>query len=538
MVKYGQILKSQNTILSAAFVIALAYGVSAVLGLIKSRLLATYFGSSLDLSVYYLADRVPSFIFSIFALGTLASAFIPIFSEQLNQSKEAAFKFASNVISFGIVFFILLCLLLGIFSFQIINFMSAFKLNDNEILLGSNLMRMLLVSQIIFYISTFLSCVLQSFKRFLGPALAPVFYNLGIIAGLVFLSHKIGIFAPVVGSIVGAFMHFCVQAFFIRHTNFVYNFVLDFKDLPSIEMLKLIPMRVLTVVVPQITLTVNTILAVFVSPNALVYFRFADQLQSFPVNLFGVSVAFASLPSLSLFVSKKDFESLRKTFLNTFFQLMFLSLPASVIFLLLRLPLTRLVYGSSSFSWLDTLNTALLVGIFSFSIFPQCVSLFLTRVFYAFKDVKTPLITAFSSAFIAVGVAFVGVVFFGSGAWTLVFAFVLASILEMFLLLFFVRKKVGPLLTPDFYGPFAKIFLSSLAMGISIYAPFKILDIRVFDTTKTINLIALTLVVTLCGVISYLIFTKLFKVREIELFYKLVGKLRFKKDLPAVPPNI
>jgi len=538
MVKPKLFSNTQNTVLSAAFILALAYGVSAILGLVRSRLMATFFGDSVELSIFYIADRIPSLIYSVLAIGALATVFIPVFAQELEKGKEKAFKTASNAITLCMLAFLTLSILVIAFAPQIINLISAGKFTPDQVTLGSHLMQIMLVGQMLLVLSSFFGCILQSFKYFLIPALAPVLYNFGLIFGIFFLIGNYGIYAPAIGGILGALLHFAIQAVFIRNTGFSYHFQCNLTDTASLKMLKLLPPRILSLTASQISITINNALAILVSTGSVIYIKFADQLQSFPVNFFGASIALAALPSLSMALGHKDLESFKKTFFNSFFQMMFLAIPVSVIFIILRVPVTRLVYGASAFPWDATLQTALILGIFSVSIFSQSAVLLLNRAFYAFKDTVTPLVVSLVSIFITTALSFTAVKFLGLGAWTIATAITLGSFIDFLFLLLFIQKRIGRLDVANFFAPFAKIALSALAMGVSIYGPLKILDIRVFDTTKTFELVILTAVVITSGIISYLFFTRIFRVKEIDLFYKLLARLQFKKALSPQTPII
>lgn len=538
MVKSKLFSNTQNTVLSAAFVLALAYGISAFLGLIRSRLLATFFGNSLDLTVFYIADRIPSLIYSILAVGALSTVFIPVFAQELEKGKDKAFKTASNTITLCMVVFLALSVVTLIFSPQIIHLISAGQFSAEQVLLGANIMRIMLASQMLLVLSSFFGCVLQSFKYFLIPALAPVLYNIGLILGIIFLVDDYGIYAPALGGVIGSVLHLVIQVVFIGHTGFSYKFSFSLKDTASLRMLKLLPPRLISLAASQISLTINNALAVLVSASSVIYIKFADQLQSFPVNFFGASIALAALPSLSMESCEEDLDSYKKTFFNSFFQMMFLAIPASVILIILRVPAIRLVYGASRFPWDATLDTALILGIFSISIFSQGAVLLLNRAFYAFKDTVTPLVVSVISIIVTTSLSFSAVRFFGLGAWAIAASITLGSFIDFFLLLALIQKRIGRLTLHGFFIPFGKIFLSALAMGISIYGSLKLLDIRVFDTTKTLALLVLTVVVIASGMVSYLFFTKTFKVKEIQLFYKLMAKLRLTKALSPETPII
>ena len=519
------LFKTQNTIISAAFVIAVTYGISAVLALVRARLLAHFFGISDDLAVFYTADKIPGFIYSVLVVGTLSTVFIPIFASELRDNEKIAWKTASSMITVSMVFFTFLSCIVFIFSPQIIDLLAIHKFTAEQVILGSNLMRIMLVAQLVLVVSSFITSILQSFKYFIIPAIAPVFYNVGMIVGIVFLFPKFGIYGAAAGVLIGAILHLLVQIPLMKKINFNFSLTLDLKDKGLKEIFSLMPSRIFGTSVIQISDVINNSLAILISTSSVIFFKFASQLQSFPVNLFGASIALAALPTLSFESLEADREKFKKTFLTSFHQMLFLVIPASVILLVLRVPAVRLVYGASKFPWDATILTSYTLGFFSLSIFAQSATYLLTRSFFALKDTITPV--KVNLATIAVGASlalfFIRVMHFG--VWSIALAGSISTILDMFLMLALLSKKVGGFGKRALMLPFFKIGVSAIFMGLSLYIPMKLLDIYVLDTTKTINLIILTIVVSIAGFFSYVIFTSLFKVDEVQLLYKLLKKM-------------
>ena len=116
------------------------------------------------------------------------------------------------------------------------------------------------------------------------------------------------------------------------------------------------------------------------------------------------------------------------------------------------------------------------------------------------------------------------------GVWSIAFAYTITSTLDAVLLLIFLGKKVGGFDNKKLFIPLTKISWSTAIMGIMLYLPMKFLDKFVLDTTRTINLLILTITVGITGMAAYLLITHLLKVEEIELFYKLLGKLKITKQ--------
>jgi putative peptidoglycan lipid II flippase len=535
MVK-SALLKTQNTILSAASVLAIAGGISAILGLVKARVLTTYFGVSDELAIFYTADRIPNLIYSMLVIGALSTIFIPVFTYTFKNDRDQAWKTASSMINSSLVFFLSIGTLIVIFAPFIMRLLSVGQFTDDQIVLGANLMRIMLGAQMILVISSFITCILQSFKYFLIPALAPVVYSLGIILGTILLAERFGIYGPAIGVVIGAFLHLAIQTPLLKKVDFTFAFTIDLKNRGLREIFSLMPPRILSVTIANLLLTINNSLAILVSTSSVVFLKFASQLQFFPVSLFGVSIAAASLPTLSRETDEENLDKFKNTFLTSLHQMLFLVIPVSMILFVLRVPVVRIVYGAANFPWEATILTAYALAFFSISIFAQSANYLLTRAFYSLRDTKTPVLVSSVTIVVNILTALFFVRIMGFGVWSIALAFSITSLIDMIALLALLSKKVGGFSTKKLIVPFTKISYAALFMGLSLYLPLKLLDQFVFDTTRTINLLALTGIAGIAGIAAYLFFTKVFKVEEIELLYKLLRKLNITQPKP--PPVV
>lgn len=522
----GFLFNTQNSILSATLILAVASGLSAILGFVKTRLLASNFGVSNALAVFYTADRIPNLIYSVLIVGAISTVFIPMFTGLLNKDKREAFKVASSIINITFLFFLIAAVIIFIFSPQIIRILSLGNFTAEEIMLGANLMRIMIVAQTILVAGSLTTSILQSYKYFAVPALAPVFYNVGMIVGVVFLSKSMGIYGAAVGTIIGAALHFGIQAPLLRKAGFSFMPSLDFKDSNFKKTLTLVPPRIMSVLLANITQTINNSLAILVSTSSVIFLKFADQLQTLPITLFGVSMAAAALPTLSAQSGTDDRENFKDTFLTSFFQMMYLVMPISAILLILRVPVVRLVYGVSKFPWDATIKTAWTLAFFSIGIFAQSANYLITRAYYALKDTLTPVIVNVATALINVLISIAFVTYFKLGVWSIAFAYTITSLIDMIFMFALLDKKIGGFEKKRILYPFVKISMATMFMGIMLYFPMRLLDEFVFDTTRTINLLGLTFIAGTLGMVTYILLTYLFKVKEIQLFYKLLGKLK------------
>ena len=180
------ILNTQTKSISLASLILMgSYFTSALLGLLRDRLLAANLGAGNESEIYYAAFTIPDFIALILVFGAISAAIIPIFSSYLVKSKKEAWVYASNLFNIFLSFLIGAGILLMIFAPYLISLVAP-GFSEESKAMTVVLMRIMLLSPIILGISNIISGILQVFHRFLVTALAPLFYNIGIIIGILF----------------------------------------------------------------------------------------------------------------------------------------------------------------------------------------------------------------------------------------------------------------------------------------------------------------------------------------------------------------
>lgn len=529
----GLLLQRQTNILSAAFVIMATVIFSQILGLVRQRLLVSIFGASNTLGVYLASTKLPDFLFQLVFAGVLSSSFIPIFSDLLAKDKEEdAHKMASALMTLGLIIFSILALFLFIFTpffLQVINPGSGFS--TEQMALMANLTRIIIFAQILFIIGTFLSALLQSYNHFFIPGIASALYNLGMIIGIVCLSRYVGIFSSAYGSVLGALIFILVQLPMVKIVKFTFKPIISFKIPGVLEALKLMWPRTISIAVFQLGTLAIVMLISFLSSSGRNYviFDYAQTLAFAPIVLFGQTIAQAAFPVLSR--EREKLEDFKLTFIASFNQILYLILPVSVLFLVLRVPIVRLIFGAAQFDWQATVLTGKTLAFFSISIFAQALIYLISRSFYALHDTKTPLIvgTISTSFIIILGSLFI--LSFKWGVESIALAYSISGIFNFFILLILLDKKIGGFDWKNLVNSFVKIFSATVFTGFALYIPIKLLDQLVFDTTKTINLILLTGVSSAIGLSLYLFLTWLFNVKEAFTFILLFRKIGNWKEI-------
>lgn len=534
----------QNTVLSAATLIMIMIVASRVLGLVRQRVLANYFTPS-DLSLFFAAFRLPDTIFEILVFGTFSSAFIPVFTKAIREGKSRAWQIAGRVVTIGILIFGVMAIAMGIWAPQIYSLIAP---GYDSVQVGqiSSLARVLFAAQGFFVISYVLTGVLESLRRFLIPALAPIFYNFGIILGTIFLNPYLGLMAPAVGVVIGAAAHFLIQYPLSRKLGF--RFVWDFKQDEGVKKVGQLALpRVVDLAFDQIGKTTELFLSSIISQASYTYYIFANTLQLLPVTLIGTSLAKAVLPLLSR--ADGDTKEFRRILKVGIFQAIFLTLPLAAALIVLRIPLVRLVYGTKIFDWNATVQTGMVLSVYAIAIVTQTLMSILSRAFFALHDTKTPVKISFIGLGLLVIGDFVLVKAFGLPVWALAASFAFSTYIEAIILLILINKRIKEVINKNFFVHLIKISFATLASGGVMFFLIKFFDrwywIRqttsipfknfVLDTRYSLNVLILTIMAFLIGMAVYGGLSLLFKIDEASYLVQAVKKFIAKKAVPTIP---
>ena len=465
-----------KTITGAALLLGAASLASRFLGVLRDRVLAGQFGAGNTLDVYYAAFRIPDLIYNLLILGALSAGFIPIFMKALSaragadktqtsaENKEA-WDIANGTINIMGVALFLFCGLFILISPWVIPLITP-GFDSGKMSLTVSMTQIMMLSPIFLGLSNILGGILQSFKRFLVYSLAPIFYNLGIIVGALFFTKWWGIYGLAFGVVLGAFVHMMIQAPAVWQLGFRYRWIFDFANESVRKIGKLMVPRTLGLATSQINLLVMTIIASTLVPGSLAVFDLANNLQYFPVGLIGISFAMAAFPLLGEFAAAGKKEEMAKSFSHTARQILFFIVPASVLFLVLRAQIVRVILGSGSFDWNDTVLTADTLEYFVLSLFAQSLVPLLARFFYALQDTKTP----FTIGLVSAGANILSAIFLVKplGISGLALAFSIGNIINFSLLWIFLRIKFGPLDEANIIKSVSKISMAGLAMAFII----------------------------------------------------------------------
>lgn len=515
-----QLLSTQShSITGAAVLLGAASFVSRLIGVMRDRVFAHYFGAGDVLDAYYAAFRIPDLVYNLLIVGALSAGFIPVFIEVLHKDEEKAGKLVDSVITILGIVLIVVC---GVLFFATPALMKALVpgFEADKLQLATMLTRIMFLSPILLGVSSVMSGILQAFKNFFVYSLTPIMYNLGIIIGTLVLVPIIGLSGLAWGVVIGAALHLAIQIpSLIRH-GFRYRPSLRWSVYVKKIAILMTP-RTLGLAASQINLVVITTLASTLAVGSITVFNFANNLQYFPIGIIGLSFSIAAFPTLAQFAAEMRTREMIDQLSLTIRQIIFLIVPVTIIFLLLRAQIVRVVLGTGQFDWDATILTANTLAFFSFSLFAQSLIPLLARSLYALQDTWTPFVISLGTAFLNIIMSF-----YMKDAWGvlgLALAFSLSMIVQLVLLWLTVRKQLGTLKELTLLHSLYKISVSALIMAIVIQM-LKEPIASLVNMTRFWGILTQGTFAALLGLFVYGALCRLFKVEEMLLFQKSLAR--------------
>jgi len=391
----------------AAYVLAFFAILSQLLALARDRMFAHYFGAGVELDIYYAAFRIPDFIFVTVASIVSISVIVPFLSEWKERGRDIENHNLNAILNFFILTIAVISFVILIFLPQIApKIFPGFEQEVFERVI--TLTRIMLLQPILLGISNLLGSVAQVYRKFLLYSISPLFYNLGIIFGIIFLYPKIGLAGLAWGVVVGAFAHMLVQYFAVRRIGFALIAIsFDWSTIKNVLVLS-VP-RSLTLSLQHFVLLIYTAFATLMPVGSLAVLNFSLNLQSVPLSIIGVSYSMAAFATLSVLYAQRKINEFAGSIETALKHILFWCIPASVLFLVLRAYIVRVVLGSGAFDWSDTRLVAAVLSLFIISAAAQSAILLLIRAFYAIGRTAWPLYANIFSAVLGVFLAILGI---------------------------------------------------------------------------------------------------------------------------------
>jgi putative peptidoglycan lipid II flippase len=459
-----------RSITRAAGKIGLATLTSRILGLIRDMVVARL-GAGLATDAFYVAYRIPNLLRELLAEGSMSAGFIPVFTEYwTTRSREEAWTLACRV--FTVLLGILLVVsVLGILLAPWIVPLIAPGFTDEggKLSLTVDLTRIMFPYLLFIGLAALSMGVLNSIRAFGIPALAPAVDNFVIILSIFVLSWflKDPIFGIAIAVTLGGMVQFFFQLPTLHQNGLLFRLNFQINDPGVKKIFSLILPTLLGLSVAQINLLVNTLLASTLAEGSVTYLYYGIRLIHFPLGIFAIAVATAILPSLSTQAAKKDMEGLKESFSFGLRLVFFISFPAMIGLILLRVPIVQILFQHGDFTFSATQGTATAVLYYSLGLWAFAGVRIVIPVFYALQDTKTPVKVAMVSLIsnIVLSLILMGPLRHGG----LALATSLSSMINLGLLIWILRKRLGNLDGKRILQSHLKVILASLGIVLVCY---------------------------------------------------------------------
>jgi putative peptidoglycan lipid II flippase len=385
----------------AAYVLAFFALGSQILAVVRDRLLAHTFGAGSELDLYYAAFRVPDLLYVLFASVLSIYVLLPFVNRYVETDTVASgARVLSQMFTLFLYVYIVVAGVLAVTASWYIPYLFPGFVGQYAEL--SVLIQVLLLQPLLLGLSSLCGVVTQMNHRFILYALSPLLYNAGIILSIIFLYPQLGLIGLVLGVVIGALGHLAIQVPFVMRSDYVFSFVprIDWSLIRKV--LSVSVPRALTLSVNQIVLLVFTSLASLMVAGSVAVFQFGFNLQSVPLAIIGMSYSVAAFPTLSSLFAKSDRRGFNLQVITALRHIIFWSIPAIGLVVVLRAHIVRVLLGSGAFDWSDTRLTAAVLAVFVVSLVAQAALLLLIRAFYAGGRTFLPLVIAVGSAIVSV----------------------------------------------------------------------------------------------------------------------------------------
>jgi len=460
----------RQQIVKAATLVMALFVVSRALGLVRQMVIGALFGTSGNLDAYLAAARISETVYLVIAGGALGSAFIPTFAGHLAKEDDAgAWRLASAVANLTLIVLTAVAGVLVVFAPALVHTAIAPGFDPLQQALTVSLLRLMLISPVIFGVSGIIMGALNAHQHFLLPALAPSVYNLSIIGGALLLGPRLGVRGMAVGVVIGAALHLLVQVPGLLHHGARYVPTLGLDNPGVREVGRLVAPRILGTAITQLNFVINNSLASGLGEGAVSAINFAWLLVMLPQGVFAQAVGTAAFPTFAEQVARGERAEMRGTLAATLRVVFSLSLPATVGLLVLGRPLVGLLFERGAFEATSTDVVAWALGFYALGLVGHAGLEIIARAFYALHDTLTPVWVGGLAMGLNVVLSLTLPDVFGLAGWPphagLALANSVATLLELSALLVLIQRRMDGLEGQQTLAAFAKCGLAALAMG-------------------------------------------------------------------------
>jgi putative peptidoglycan lipid II flippase len=463
-------IRIHHLIRSTAILMA-AFLANKILAIGRQIAIAQAFGTGSDYDAFVAAFRLPDILFMLISGGALGTAFIPILSERLTQPLAGdpdGWRLTSNILNLLLLVVIAISLVVAVLALPLVQTLVAPGFPLETQILTANLMRLTLISTVIFSVSSLAGAVLHTHQHFLLPAIAPLLYNVGLILGAIFLAPTWGVYGLIYGAILGALGHLGIQLPGLLRYGVRYYPLFGWRDQAVWQIIQLMGPRVLNIVVIQVNFVVMFNLASYLGEGSVSALDYGWDLMQMPQTIIGSAIGIVLFPTLSQLAAAGDIAALRQTMAQTLRIILALSIPAMVGLIVLGRPIIRLMFERGEFGPDSTAAVYQSLQFWALALIAHCALEVVNRVFYAQKDTITPFLSSVASMVINIGLALA--LYQPLKAGGLALSNGIAVTVEVLIMLVIAHRRMAGVEASSMARTLVRTLLAAGAMGVAVLA--------------------------------------------------------------------
>ncbi|MEW5958502.1 MAG: murein biosynthesis integral membrane protein MurJ [Chloroflexota bacterium] len=463
-------IRTTHLIRSTGILMA-AFLLNKVLAIGRQVVIARAFGTGPDYDAFVAAFRLPDILFMLISGGALATAFIPVLSERLTlhpPDDPDGWQLTSLVLNTMFIVTAGVSGLAALAARPLVAWLIAPGFSPDIQTLTANLMRLALLSTIIFSVSGLVGGVLHSHQHFVLPAIAPIIYNLGLMAGALLLAPSLGVYGLMFGAIAGAAGHLLIQAPGLVRYRMRYWPALAWTDPGLRQVVALMGPRILTVGVIQVNFIVMFNLASRLGQGSVSALDYGWDLMQMPQTVIGSAIGIVLFPTMSELAAQGDLAGLRRTMAQALRIILALAAPALVGLIVLGRPLIQVLFERGQFGPDSTAAVYQALQFWALGLAAHSALEVVNRLFYAQKDTTTPLLGALAG--MAVNLSLAVLLYRRLDAGGLALSNGVAVTVEVLLLLAFARRRLAGVEAGATLNTLLRTLLAASVMAVAVIA--------------------------------------------------------------------
>jgi putative peptidoglycan lipid II flippase len=512
-------LISRKKILGATALVVAAILLSKISGLARDQIMAGYFGLNYDVDAFTWAFFIPNLFRILFAESLIVAAFIPIYSLYIKKKRQAdSMVFVNSITNIMLISFIFIAGIIYILSPQIGSLLSMIAGNQMDVVKFVLMNRIMIFSLVFLSLSGLAAGVLNSHDIFTVPSLAPFVLNIVTIITVIIFFRQLGIYSMAIGVMAGSLLHLIIQFPQLRVSELSYRPIIDLKHEGVKEIFGLMFPILLSLGAVQLNNSVDNFFALDLGAGNTTALTLSWRVANLPLGVFSVAIITVLYPLISRQAAEEDIKGIKESFSLGVREIGYVMLPASAGLVILSYPIIKVLFEHYNFGPGDTSRVSSILIFHSLGLVFFGLLMILNRIFYAFKNVKTPLKVAGASILVNLLLDWILIRYMDAAG--LAFSTTLVAAFNVIVLLVILRKKVGSLGARRIIGSYWKIILSTGMMGIIIYFAWRYVSVFAYRGLAWLIPIVLAMIVIGSGI--YLGFTILLRMDEVRFVINML----------------